>query len=310
MSNSELKTWRQIENNFPIFLGVGEILVGLVLIALQTIFPNINSPFTKLLSDLGIGLIAAGVVTATLEPISRRRLQSDISEIKKANFEAILKGVMPEEIYEEIQAHIIRQPFLRENVRMIFECEWVDSKREILSRSQTTYYEVKNISKTIEKYDVRVLEEREHGVDYLNIPQITEIVVQRDSKDEIRLGQPELAKIQVDTGQHIEVCYPIMLKPGDKVKIWLRSKSMLSNRVHTVIMLVPTINLELTVSHSDDIVVRAFPLHPSTESFITDTDTDKMKRWRIEGGILPYQGIELSWYPKPSEVSDRNREAG
>jgi hypothetical protein len=210
-----------------------------------------------LLSDLGVGLIAAGLVTATLEPISRKRLQNDIAEIKKSHFEAILKGVMPEEIYKEIQAHIIRQPFLRQNVRINFEFEWLDNKHEIIIRDQSTYYEVTNVSKTIEKYDVRIVEEREGGLIIKDLPKITGLTI-KDKRGEIALSNDELLPYQKKSNdQYLEVCYPVLLAPEDTIKVFLKSKSALANRVHTVVMLIPTINLDLTISHSEDTVVRA-----------------------------------------------------
>lgn len=122
MTNTESDLWRRFESRVPIIIGLGEVLIGLVLVVIGATLPSTSLPkwIIDVLVNLGVGLMAAGAVTATLEPISRRRQQNDIAEIKKTHFEAMLRGVMPGPIFDEIQAHIIRQPFLRENVRTTY----------------------------------------------------------------------------------------------------------------------------------------------------------------------------------------------
>lgn len=234
MSNLNKSLWNRIEKYFPIVLGVFEVVLGLVFVFIKIIFPEWDTLNSQILSDLGIGIIAAGLVTATLEPISRKRLQGDIAEIKKSHFEVILKGVMPEKIYEEIQAHIIRQPFLRENVRMNFEFAWANNDQKILLRKQATYYEVTNMSKTIEKYNIRIIEEKEVGLKYPDLPKITELKIESDDLEIPVLSSIDLLKLQNTTDQYIEVNYPVSLKPGDKIKVWLKSESAISSRVHIV----------------------------------------------------------------------------
>ena len=111
-------------------------------------------------SNLGIGLVAAGIITGSLEKISRKRLQDDITEIKGAHFESILKGIMPTLIFEEIRTHIIGQPFLRRNYMWTFEFVWEDEKKKYVHAYFWVHYEVENLSRTLESYELLARQER------------------------------------------------------------------------------------------------------------------------------------------------------
>lgn len=299
--------WEFIEQSASVIIGVSEILTGLLLIVLGYLsipFFGLNlAPWLSgTLSDLGVGLLASGIITSTLEPISRKRLQSDIKEIKEAHFESVLKGLMPEPIFREVQAHIIRQPFLRMNCDATLELEWVDEKREYLHKSLVGSCEVKNVSQTLERYELRVSEERINEDKFPESTRIREIRVQPSGDkfmEAIVYKGPDLEKLVKKTQQYVRVVIPIILKPDQKVRIVTHVESILSNRdVYSLVMNKPTIHLDLTISHPEDLIVRALPMHPSEKSFITEVDTSRVKRWRISTALLPFQGIEVSWQPK------------
>ena len=53
--------------------------------------------------------------------------------------------------------------------------------------------------------------------------------------------------------------------------------------------------IELIVMHPEDLKVSIDPMHPATDKLITKLDLEELKHWRLEAGILPFQGLELSW---------------
>lgn len=302
-----------VEINKPIIVGICELVIGLILITTASLAPPLNIPaplwLLSLLSDLGIGLLAAGIITGTLEPVSRKRLQLDIAEIKQAHFESVLKGLMPEPIFHEVQAHIIRKPFLRTNFSVNLELSWVDETREYLYKSQTVSYNVENVSRTLERYELRVYEERINEDRFPGATSIREIRVQ--SSDDLEPNvyiADSLDKFIEKTDQLVEARIPVMLEPGQRVRIVTQVKSVhFSRDVYPYNLTNPTILLDFTLAHPNDLLVQALPLHPSKHAFITEVRAPTLKRWRIEAGFLPFQGIQISWRPMPLAVTENDQ---
>jgi hypothetical protein len=313
MSYSEYKKrsfTEQLEYRIPIIVGIGEALIGLMLTVAPELI-KIPEAVAHFLPHLGIGVLAAGVLTATIEPIARKRLQHDILAIRSAHFETMLRGLMPEPIFEQVQAHIIMQPFLRSNFYVTAELNWKDEAHEYLSQFQTIRYDVTNIARTIEQFKVSAFEERMHEDKFPNSTKIHSISIQRpDYLEPDEYKGERLDKIRNVTDQVVEVSIPIQLLPGQKAKVAMCIDSILASRdVYTHVMINPTINFDLTVIHPENLIVRGMPLHPSSSAFVTDMDTPKVKRWRIEAGILPFQGIEVSCrlksaYPEQKSIGD------
>lgn len=63
--------------------------------------------------------------------------------------------------------------------------------------------------------------------------------------------------------------------------------------------------MEINVTyHPKDLIVTCYPIHPNfdkLELLIKDVCT---KRWRIQSGLFPGQGIQLEWKLKNSESLD------
>ena len=297
-----LYEWVLIERRIPVIVGIGEGILGLLFVAIASSALPLNLPQwlpPDLLSNLGIGLLAAGITTGTLEPISRKRLQRDVEELKQAHFESILKGLMPEPIFDEVQAHIIRQPFLRENFRWTVELGWLDETHEYLCKSSVGYYEVKNASRTLESYELRASEERVNEDRFPGSTRIQEVQFQRDGDEQPSIyAEVDLDKFLEKTDRYVRVLIPFTLQPDARAKIRVSSQSIVqATDVINFVVNKPTIGMELTMVHPADLSVRAMPMHPSQRKFVIEVDKPTLKRWRIETGLLPFQGIEVSWCP-------------
>lgn len=296
--------WRFIEYITPIFIAIGEAGLGLTFILIASLASPLSIPLPGwsfgLLSNLGIGLLAAGIITGTLEPITRKRLQRDIEEIKQAHIESVLKGLMSEPIFREVQAHIIRQPFLRRDFRVTIELSWKDKqKREYLCKSQTVNYDVENVSRTLEDYELYVFEEKVNEDLFPGSTVITEIKVDSlDGREPSVYTDNKLAEYIETTEQLVEARIPVKLRPNQNIRIFTSMRSIHSSReIYPYVLTTPTVDVELTVSHPHDLSVQAVPMHPSRHAFVTEVNTSTLKRWRIRAGILPFQGIETTWRP-------------
>jgi hypothetical protein len=91
----------------------------------------------------------------------------------------------------------------------------------------------------------------------------------------------------------------VELIPGESIRVTAKMADISNSRdVFPFLVNKAAINLFITVSHPEDLVVRASPLHPSEHLFKTKVDEPNLKTWAIEGGLLPFQGIQLSWESK------------
>lgn len=300
--------WEYLEQQLPVIIGVSEVLGGfsLITIASQLPFltPSVPHWLSGILSNLGIGLVAAGIVTGTIETISRKRLQSDIAEIKEAHFESILKGFMPTSIFEEIKTHIIGEPFLRRKFRWTFEFSWKDEKKEWLNKDLVAYYEVENISRTLENYELLVMEERTREDLFPDIKYIRKIEVYRNGQEEPDEYSYDNLKEKIENiEQYIKVSIPVSLKPNERVKIRVSLENILPSRdIHYCGSARMAENFEIIAIHPVDLDLQATAMHPSRNKFKTHAKTRRLKHWQIEAGVLPYQGVEISWNPLEAEA--------
>ncbi len=312
MNNSSLTLFKEKWSLVKILLiGLIMILVGVLFVTFSSFATTNDSSLAgqimsllplwvfNILSDLGIGIIAAGLLTITLEQAGRKKHQEDINDIKNIYVESILKALMPQPFFDEIKAHIIQQPFLRSNYQATIHLAWKDDKKEFLSMIDNYSYEVKNISRTIEEYEVRVYEDKMYEDKYPNCTNIKEIKTYREVDNPSFNKRIESLKNKIETEQFIEIRFLIPLKPNEKVTISQYVESVKSARdIYTYVMSKPTQNLRLTVTHPDDLILNHVSMHSSFDAFPTDVVTPTLKVWQIQGGILPFQGILLTWSPK------------
>lgn len=300
--------WKIFEHQLFIVVGLGEVLGGFLLITVSSLLPFRVPPSPQwlldILSNLGIGLVAAGIATGTIEAISRKRLQHDIAEMKEAHFESILKGFIPTPIFEEIKTQIIAQPFLRRDFNWAFEFTWEDEERKFIHKYHIVDYEVKNVSQTLEKYELLVIEERTREEFDKKIEYIKKIEVQRNGEENPHLYLPaDLEKYTEKAKQYIRISKRLPLNPNESIRVRILSENILPSRdVYVCASAKMSEHFELTVAHPVDLDVQAMAMHPSRNRFKTEVETPRLKRWRIDTGVLPYQGIELSW--RPVEAKD------
>ena len=295
----------KIQIDRTILGGVILLISGIVIIVIVS---RVSMQILSVFSDVGTGLIGAGILTIVLERANRNRHERDVLELKEAHFESILKGLMPEPIFKEVQAHIIRQPFLRKNVSATIELRWLDETKKYLRKSNIVMYELENISKTLEVYKLRVSEERVNKDKFPNGTFIEKIKIQNSPlSDPVVYEGKKLEPFLEIAEQFVRFQLSVDLRPSQRVKIYVKTTSVLAAKdVHSLVVNKPAIGLDLTVSHPRDIIVSATPVHPSAHAFVTIVSSEVLKQYRLDAGILPFQGIELSWWPRTSDESINN----
>ena len=257
-------------------------------------------------SHLGIGLIAAGILTAVLEPISRKRIRRDIEEIREAHFESLLKGFMPDEvIFKAVQSQIVQQPFLRSNFTVTLELNWLKDKPGCLSRSSIVSYRAQNKSPV--KQTLTITAEDSQTEEALRRYVVFEGVEVEATHWKKNYSQSELEEEYVKReGQIARLTLPIELKPDDQADVTIRRRSVVkSTDTWPIFVVHPTVSLTLTVSHPENLSVKAERYHPSAENYKQTLNGSMMKEWKIDTGLLPNQGITVNWWPSGNAIERR-----
>jgi hypothetical protein len=183
-----------------VVIAIVEAVVGVGLILLSNtafnVYPFDVAETQRLLTDVGVGLMAAAILTGTVEYIANSRhnrelaslqglmdkrqadlvkainaqyanLTTDLNErhhvlleeLKVATLDSILHEFVPQrQIVDQIRRHIVEKPFVRENYKVHIRLAWTDDQR-LLHKSQTLSYNIVNVSEYPQPCTIRIRED-------------------------------------------------------------------------------------------------------------------------------------------------------
>ncbi|MCW5806803.1 MAG: hypothetical protein KIT31_30880, partial [Deltaproteobacteria bacterium] len=219
-------------------------------------------------------------------------------QIKTAHFEAVLQGVMPKEIFDQVESQIIRQPFLRRDMRTLFALKWRDRDKHILTKKTTSIYSISNISRAEATFNLTASIDLEIDTQYHDETRFQEIRVQRGNSHDSVYTEEQIRQegIEVRSDRSVSLKIPVRLQPREEIKVSLKYDSIVSNRYAILVTTIPTIGFELAIDHEPDMAVKVDILYPFADSFRELISDDTYKSWRIDDGMLPMQGFELTWH--------------
>jgi hypothetical protein len=275
-------------------------ILGFLILLLQAL--NVISPPTnwmQFLRDLAFSLILAAILLATVEFFTKNELLQDIRSfltdgaetIRQAEFAKTLSDRITPDIFNQVDQFIIKSPYLLKDMKV--NLEFQTSDREYLKLIDTTFFKVTNLTTALIRDEIPAYETSELSSEYPEYPIVTNVEIDGQKKlDEIR-STGKIAR----SGSRLTVCLPIVLPSQGTVEIlfttekYVRcSDSDIWNVTHK------TTNLSISCTGPEDLEVRAYPIHPDAKYFKPMLGSQgKLKRWDIECGILPFQGIQLWW---------------
>ena len=303
------------------------MILGLVFSVVGTVLHHADeAASSSFFSHVGIGLLAAGLLTATVEAATHRRnhqrdrlaqrrsrknlatfeqrSRDHLDALQKTTAVTILREFIPEDVFTEVQNQLISKPFARRDFRCHFGFSWEGAKQDTLSLRTSVEYKLRNVSVSPQVFRFRAVETwncdgNEDSVD------ITHAYVMRSDDAQARnLADQETGTKRV-VNDSVVVEDQVHLKPGESVHVRWRSIRRYFERDHTTVTLtLATRGFELSASHPDDLVVDLGIHHPDEEKFRKDVLPGETK-WVFEGGFLPFQGVTLSWHKKPDATRVR-----
>ena len=221
---------------------------------------------------------------------------------KKTQFSTLLEGMMSESIFIQIRDNIIKNPFLRQNFSVTYTIEHHKINNEYVIVKAVDEYEIVNLS--------------EHTCDFMAYASITkenDDVFPKSSKFEVLTILQKGNIIEYDSkningfsqfeNNRIIFKKKLELDPKEVIRITTsRTKVLLirdSNHWN-----VPQIcnGMKLIVNHAEDIMVSVSISHPAKDKLKKLLDKNNEKRWFLDAGILPYQGMTIHWRPVDKSV--------
>lgn len=293
--------------------GMIEMLLGLLLSGLGVVLHKAEYEWpSSFFSHVGVGFMAAGLLTATVEALShrrnlqhliltQRRNREHLRQLQKATAYTMLRSFIPKAVFLEVENQIIAKPFTRSGFRLEIKLEWQDAGHTRLRRRATVSYRVRNASTAPQVFKLRAVEDWEEG-DPPRMVDITAVYVRRKAdagrRENLAAG-PDRKKLEKT---QLMVAEDLTLKPGEAVQVVWKSLRLHPNRYSGPLLFNhATRGLVLDVDHPADLNVSLQLHHPDAEAVQVDVDDPDHHVWRFDGGFLPFQGMTLSWAPVRDE---------
>lgn len=254
------------------------------------------------LQHFSIALFLSVILISVVELHTRERFHREAGE--DVLF-AVLKKQIPDSVFIEIQDHILRSPYFRKDWHYEFSFKghpYEDLNKNMIIYELLTSWTIKNISSEKIPYNpVSVIFNHPRAIVHDNSG--NEIHLSRHKGIWIHgdpvLNEEEIEKIEKDQREKDQILLKansMTLAPNQEIRISM-SREEVSDCPGVGVWAISGYSENLTVTIKNEASGLLKPpqvnfLHPKHENLIYNAAT---KEWRYEGGILPYQGIRLSW---------------
>lgn len=271
--------------------------------------------------NLGAAFFSSAILTCTLDLASqsqrKKDLQNAIKKIQDASIDDVLEELVGnQKIFNEIRNYVIRRDFLRKNWIIKLRLEWYGEEKKYLKKEMEYNYEIHNISSKIIDYSIVAMEEKECEDQYpnttkfnnfwyqikSNISSVAEYSI-NDKKQEFPEDKiSDYVKEESRLFNTLKLENKVKIPPYSRLLCGWKSESIVDCQLrYPLISLINSTSLEIDITeHPDDLDIDFRPLHPNLDSAEEKANDTHTKRWIINAGILPGQGIQIEWKPKNS----------
>lgn len=274
------------------FVGV----VGIIMIGFSPGIQDAN--ISTVMKHLGIAFIVACIVGITVELYVRRemRLQMErmLQEVGSDVFKAVLGHIFPQSIWDQVFAHLLLNPVIRQNMKIDLNLENLPECNGDFVRVQVCCsYTVSNLSSRDWIYQFSAALDRPQDYRFRDQANFNRV--------EVGGHRLQHERIIIDKRDG-EICCrtTITLGPDESKKVEIHGESVYrSDQIFPLAMVDPTENITITISKPSNIALTVDPLH-AREDRLEEEPTaspELRKTWRINGGLLPGHGVSIRWFP-------------
>lgn len=271
---------------------------GKTLASLQISYPwwyQILGFFIKFLYGLSAAIFITVFVASRLQKTQQDEKKEELKKLHEAIninvFDSLFKTIIPEEIFKIIKQEIIENKVLRKNARWIYDFSEKDGK--IFAR-MTTVYEIHNLSQDAVsnpiKLELNNLGGEEYNIEFAEcLSNVGDQLVKYDPSDRENNKNIEVKTTDTETS----IAYSVEVPPESYVEYkTVFTKFYPIEVVDSQVTKIPVVGAEIIVNFPEKYTFQLIPTMSTKPRLITESNIQKI--FRVEGGILPWQGFTFS----------------
>ncbi len=283
-----------------------------------------SQEWVTIVHHIGTAILTAGMLMVTVELYakyrearnhdkSRQEQQQYIARLQEAHSDAVLSDLLHDPaIFQQIKSVVIQERCIRRNMKAIVHLQWNDNKDGIIKILDLSY-DIENTSTGTAVIPVKTrlaIEDRDDTTSRIESLEITSssgrLYVAIPGTDQrhpvetstsLRFSKDELVKAGIVTRHDYDLRSHLEIELESKQTAHISYIQQTMEKCESdcsVLCTVPTVGLEVIVNPERLIGVSGALHHPSGQTIRSDAAVTWLK---IEGAVLPYQGIVFDWWP-------------
>lgn len=257
--------------------------------------------------SLGTALFIAGLIGLTVDRFNARALEAQVQEavadVRESVMEAVLEQLVPSEIVDQIMNSVLRVRIVRSYYSVFIVLEENENNADILNARITIHQELRNLTNKPWRYDMKAFSI--HGPE--NSTRFVSLSAEgpngRLEYDAKQLAN-DMCVHRKDGISLKEIEIPLAPRQGEPTSVELTIERTYHARDKEVwAWYLPVQNLQIHVQHPLSVSVSATGNFSSEGERARPSEGRGYVNWRVEGGFLPYQSVQITWAPVGSNQS-------
>jgi hypothetical protein len=289
------------ENWYLILSALG---LGILLVTEKAFFYNQHPHWQTFLKEFAFALIISSIFGATIEKYQREEfvklVNSEREGLKQDIFLYAYGHAIPEQIRDEIRESILKAPCYREHLRIEWEFSEIPENAELLKVEKKYTYVLKNNTPQVQKYPFRFVQITASEKEALTETKFECLKVREEGKtqefnqagmnQERPPGEPHTHKffkdLEVQAGKSLEIYYAVTERRRRYADDMYGPSQPVVGRTTVIMRVQHPLKLELSAS-----------CKAKTLASGPDHDPPRRYSWYLDEGLIPFQGIAVSWSP-------------
>jgi len=303
-----IRLW--IKNNPYVVMSM--VAIGILATAEQRFFYDVHPHWQIFLKEIAFAGLIASVFGLTIERYQREEfvklVNKEREDLKRDIFLYAYGHTVPEQIREEIKERILKTPFHREDLRIEWEFDAVTDKPGYVKLQKRISYVQKNNTPQVQEVPFKFTQITASEKDAM-VSTVFDVLKMQD-KDGLKTVKASDMKNE-PTGEPLvrTLVHAYKIGPFDSAEVFYALTEQ--RRLHADDMYSPS----LPVVGTTTVTVRVNePLDLELSAackgrvLATRPEHNPPRRycWELREGLLPFQGIALSWAPSSKSVPERN----
>jgi hypothetical protein len=281
--------------NFFVVEGLIFIFSSICLIAYSQLAPKDNAPpdmYLIFLKELGFAGIVAFILNISIEWVNRRRHEKFTHALNRNIFKTVYGRNIDKKIIDQIEKNILKCDVYRKNYLIEIRLDICKTDPSKLKFHFFNSYDAINIGP--KKSRIHILKAE---IDLENPDSDKLEKVEIDGKIQ------DINKISTQSNGLMHISIEADIEPNHQTRVCVTYvKNLPIQSSEAIITTFPMDGMKLTVSDPNETFeVGAISLHPEDANFENENNSrNDHKKWSLDCGITPGQGMLLHWKPKIS----------